>query len=48
MNTDPSLSTARLERGQLRRINHGEGMHVLNLEGSLWLTQHRALNPRRP
>ncbi len=40
MNTDPSLSTTRLERGRLQRINHGEGMHVLNLEGSLWLTQH--------
>jgi hypothetical protein len=39
MNTDLNLSVTRLERGQLQRINDGEGMCVLNLEGSLWLTQ---------
>jgi hypothetical protein len=39
MNADQSLSTTDLERGQLQRLNAGEGRHVLKLEGSLWLTQ---------
>ena len=39
MNTDLNLSATRLQRGELQRIPDGEGARVLNLEGSLWLTQ---------
>jgi hypothetical protein len=39
MNTDLNLSSTRLQRGELQRINDGEGKRVLNLQGTLWLTQ---------
>lgn len=39
MNTDLTLPSIPLRHGDTRRIEHGQGLHVQCLTGTLWLTQ---------
>lgn len=40
MNSDLNLCATTLKRGQLQRIEDGQGRLVQCLSGTLWLTQH--------
>lgn len=39
MNTDLQIPSIPLRHGATQRIEHGQGLHVQCLSGSLWLTQ---------